>query len=71
MLLEAEQTVYCLDLALEQIAKELRHRADVSHEIASYFKEGIKRQWLQTVVGILPDGLAERYQESGSLTGHH
>ncbi|MBW9064732.1 hypothetical protein JNB71_15560 [Rhizobium herbae] len=44
VLLEAEQTVYCLDLALEQIAKELRHRADVSHEIASYFKEGIKRQ---------------------------
>lgn len=42
--LDAHQTVYCLDLALEQIATELRHRADSSGDVASYFKDAIKRQ---------------------------
>jgi galactose-1-phosphate uridylyltransferase len=36
-LLDAHQTVYCLDLALEQIARELRHRADSSSDIVPYF----------------------------------
>lgn len=43
-LLDAHQTVYCLDLALEQIATELRHRADSSVDIVSYLKVGISRQ---------------------------
>jgi galactose-1-phosphate uridylyltransferase len=43
-LLDAHQTVYCLDLALEQIATELRHRADSSSDIAPYLKAGISRQ---------------------------
>lgn len=42
--LAADQTVYCLNLALEQIATELRHRADNSSDIASYLKDEIKRQ---------------------------
>ncbi len=41
--LDAHQTVYCLDLALEQIAAELRHRADNSGDISSYFDEPFKR----------------------------
>jgi hypothetical protein len=43
-LLDADQTVYCLNLALEQIATELRHRADNSSEMTPYFKDGINRQ---------------------------
>lgn len=43
-LLDAHQTVYCLDLALEQIATELRHRADSSTDIVFYLKDGISRQ---------------------------
>lgn len=43
-LLDAHQTVYCLDLALEQIATELRHRADNTFDIACYFQDGITRQ---------------------------
>jgi galactose-1-phosphate uridylyltransferase len=43
-LLDAHQTVYCLDLALEQIATELRHRADSSSDIVCYLKDGISRQ---------------------------
>lgn len=43
-LLDADETVYCLNLALEQIAKELRHRADHSSDMISYFKDGINRQ---------------------------
>lgn len=42
--LDAHQTVYCLDLALEQIATELRHRADSSADIIFYLKDGISRQ---------------------------
>lgn len=42
--LDAHQTVYCLDLTLEQIATELRHRADNSGDVASYFKDAISRQ---------------------------
>ncbi len=43
-ILDAHQTVYCLDLALEQIATELRHRADNSGDVAGYFKDAITRQ---------------------------
>lgn len=43
-LLDAHQTVYCLELALEQIARELRHRADTSSEIVPYLKAAINRQ---------------------------
>ena len=43
MLLDAEQTVYCLNLALEQIAKELRLRADNSSVVMSYFTDCVKR----------------------------
>ncbi|CAN7686741.1 hypothetical protein [Pararhizobium sp. LjRoot238] len=43
-LLDAEQTVYCLNLALEQIARELRHRSDYSSDMTSYFNDGITRQ---------------------------
>ncbi len=43
MLLDAERTVYCLNLALEQIAKELRHRADNSSDVLSYFTDCVKR----------------------------
>ncbi|WP_455273610.1 hypothetical protein [Rhizobium herbae] len=42
--LASDQTVYCLNLALEQIAAELRHRADNSADIQSYLKDEIKRQ---------------------------
>jgi len=43
-LLEADQTVYCLNLALEQIETELRHRADISSDMAPYFKDGMIMQ---------------------------
>lgn len=43
-LLDAHQTVYCLDLALEQITTELRHRDDSSPDIASYLQDVICRQ---------------------------
>lgn len=43
-MLDADQTVYCLNLALEQIATELRHRADNSPDMMPYFKDGISRQ---------------------------
>ncbi|WP_426240075.1 hypothetical protein [Pararhizobium sp. DWP1-1-3] len=43
-LLDAHQTVYCLDLALEQITTELRHRADNSSDIAAYLKDAISLQ---------------------------
>ncbi len=41
--LDAQQTVYCLDLALEQIATELRHRADSSADVVPYLQD-VSRQ---------------------------
>ena len=42
--LDAQQTVYCLDLALEQIAAELRHRADSSADVVPYLREASKQR---------------------------
>jgi hypothetical protein len=41
--LAAEPTVYCLDLALAQIATELHHRADNSSDIPSCLQDETRR----------------------------
>jgi hypothetical protein len=47
--LAADQTVYCLNLALEQIARELRHRADNS----TYFSEPKDENFGATSVSLM------------------